>query len=83
MKIDFKKLQEIGAFVRRPLLKEKTINWTLTKEDGTTEDFEGVVYIRRNSCATFERYQGAHGRAGSKRRPRSARTSATRTAIRS
>lgn len=58
MKIDFKKLQEIGAFVGAPV--EKTINWTLTKDDGATEDFEGIVYIRRNSCATFERDIKAH-----------------------
>lgn len=58
MKIDFKKLQEIGAFVGAPV--EKTIKWTLAREDGTTEDFEGVVYIRRNSCATFERDIKAH-----------------------
>lgn len=58
MKLDFKRLQEIGAFVGAPI--EKTIKWTQAQDDGTADDFEGVVYIRRNSCATFERDIKAH-----------------------
>lgn len=58
MKLDFKKLQELGAFVGAPV--EKTIKWTQTNEDGEKVDNEGVVYIRRNSCATFDREIRAH-----------------------
>lgn len=58
MKLDLKRLQEIGAFVGAPV--EKTIKWTQTTEDGTKVENEGVVYIRRNSCATFDREIRSH-----------------------
>lgn len=58
MKLDFKKLQEIGAFVGAPV--EKTINWTQTTDDGEKVENTGTVHIRRNSCATFDREIRSH-----------------------
>lgn len=53
MELNLKKLQDMGAFVGAPV--KKSIKWKSRDAQGKEQEFEGDVYIRHNSCETFER----------------------------
>lgn len=53
MQISVESLREVGAFAGQPV--KKTIEWTQIDDDGNEQQFSAFTYIRRDSCASFER----------------------------
>lgn len=54
MELNLKQLQSIGAFVAAEPAQTE-ITWKQLDGDGAMQQFTAKVFIRRNSCATFEK----------------------------
>lgn len=53
MDFNVENLKQLGAFVSGPV--EKEITWTVVGENGEPVEYKFTTYVRRASCATFER----------------------------
>lgn len=54
MELNLQQLQKLGAFVPAEPVKT-SITWSQRDAGGEIKEYTADVYIKRNSCATFER----------------------------
>lgn len=53
MKLSIESVTEVGGFAGEPV--PKTIEWKQIDDEGVEQEFKADTFVRRGSCASFER----------------------------